>query len=57
MRMKRAMHMTINNISQEEIVSFESLQAAFQKPTMLLHFDAYLRLYADLDASIKGMNW
>ena len=35
----------------EELNSFQALQAAFQLPTFLYHFDPTRKLYIDLDAS------
>lgn len=54
-RQREATKMKILDITTEELQAFKSLQTAFESPAILVHFDPNKRLYADLDASKKGM--
>ena len=44
----------MENLSQDELNSYETFKADFSKPSWLTHFDVSRELYADIDASKKG---
>ncbi|KAI1000524.1 hypothetical protein K3495_g7671 [Podosphaera aphanis] len=54
-RKRQVSKTAILNVTQDALSSFQALKKAFQNPVMLVHFNPEQRLYADLDASGKGM--
>ncbi|KAI0996569.1 hypothetical protein K3495_g11613 [Podosphaera aphanis] len=54
-RSEQAVKWSLENISLEELASFESIQRAFRQTSMLVHLDPKKRLYTDLDSSAKGI--
>ncbi|KAI0996230.1 hypothetical protein K3495_g11949, partial [Podosphaera aphanis] len=54
-RKRKVAKTAILDVTPDELNSFQGLQKAFQNPAMLVHFNPEQRLYADLDASGKGM--
>ncbi|KAI1000757.1 hypothetical protein K3495_g7440 [Podosphaera aphanis] len=54
-RKRHAIRQQILDVIEDEHAAFEALQTSFRSPAMLHHFDPNRRLYADLDASGKGI--
>ena len=52
-RKRQSSNSRVDDPSPEELAAYQSLQAAFQEPVFLIHYDRTRRLYIDLDASKK----
>ncbi|KAI1007621.1 hypothetical protein K3495_g607 [Podosphaera aphanis] len=54
-RLRQADKLHLESPTEAELESFHLLQKDFLRPTMLHHFISHRQLYADLDASTKGI--